>query len=779
MTYIYDLPFKVGDLFVDTPGESRFGGPTRLLAFDRATNRSWLIRKPSLQTGEHKNRMRHYVSSPFEITLSELVELIKSHRARLLTITKRLPTSTDKPIGQIARLQQRIAANQEIRKSRYSIIEPIICKRIGEKWIRHPTLKLLKDPSLPKKLRDRAKETKVSISTIYRLFNLYFANGETQHALSSGYGRCGNEGARKFQIKKVGRHSRAYKAGKVNSTGYVLDLGRSLERIDEDLLSDRNKLAYGYQLIKHGTSAYDAFLTISSMHWSKDRVEADGTVSVSLLPKLERPTFAQFKYWGRKLNGNKDIASMILGIGKSEQRTRAVGGSIQDRAQFLGQQGVFDATSTDNYLVSITSRLVKLPPMTRSILYESRSQVILGFYCGWEAPSPRTALLTILHGASCKKEQLRRFKLPEHLSESLPAMLCRNNLADNGELKAQAATEAETQIGFDIEYTPPYQGEKKGDAESGHRAEKIVNAEKIPGSTRGGKAYARGETHPSELALFNYYEYMREFIQYAVGHNNGLVPHLAPTQMLLEGIEPTRINIFNWLRAQGQTADIPVDLEAFRALMLPEVDAVIRKNGVYIEANVLGYRQILPRMRFNSPELIATRLLSQVKITNKTIRTRLKFDEGNLLEAWLPTQQGMIRLENTCKDSALSSLNLFEFIRAIENLTHIADAKKDMHEQHAATRIAERDATKNRAASELAHEHTQNAEASSTATLKSGLRFNSKREMQLLKESEKYSDGVPHEEASPPEHETTVNLSPYSSTASDAMKAFHAAKKKR
>jgi hypothetical protein len=261
----------------------------------------------------------------------------------------------------------------------------------------------------------------------------------------------------------------------------------------------------------------------------------------------------------------------------------------------VGQLAGFDGTSTDVYLASHQSRLKKMPPMTRLILKEVRLGLIYGWHCSWDPPSPKTAMLAILHGAMPSKVMwAKRFGM--QLEENvIPGMLCRNHLADHGELKGAEPTEAETQFGYGIDLPPTMSGDRKGGIESQHHADHAHLDRKLPGTTRG-KRPGRGDVLPVTQGLWNYYEYMRELIEHVVRHNSEVeVPDLAPDDMLLADppIRPTRINIYHWLTDRGMNVSLPCDYEALRAFTLPDVNAVIRKNGIYLD--VVSQEVVHPR----------------------------------------------------------------------------------------------------------------------------------------------------------------------------------------
>ena len=218
-----------------------------------------------------------------------------------------------------------------------------------------------------------------------------------------------------------------------------------------------------------------------------------------------RPTFPQFKRWG-KAGAGVSATELLLGRREYEQKTEARGGSEHDHVAGFGHWAEFDATSTDLYLVRTTSRLRKLPPMTRMILRETRLGIIYGLYCGWEHPSPATAALCILNGADPDKHLWAKWHFDLDIPEgAIPGLLARNITADNGELKAHAATEAERQFGYSISYARAHRGDDKGGEESTHHAQHKQLDHKLPGTTLGRPA-KRGEPPPATQALWNYYE---------------------------------------------------------------------------------------------------------------------------------------------------------------------------------------------------------------------------------------------------------------------------------
>lgn len=759
-------PFNSMDVLDNTPGNSILSGSVRVLGQGRIDGQdvTWLIELARASKSK-ATRRKSYASGPFSMALSDLLQHLSESRVHVLklqTDPKLLMKDADR-LAACAndRQRKRLLNNLKDRDLRYEAISPLA--READSSVLLSINAVLEDPEFANRLSTRSSELKVAKSTLYSWLHRYWAGGCQKNALLSNYDRCGNPGQSKPQHKKLGRDTRLYKNGSVSSRGYALS------QLDKD------RLAWGYRLVSHAMRPRDAYLVTCATHWALHEIDDLGQVRPILFDKTERPTFEQFKRWGMKLS-EKTLTQMLLGPNRWRQKTASKGGSEQDSIAAVGQQSMFDGTSTDVYLASYRSRLKKLPPMTRLILRESRVGLIYGVYCGWEPASPKTALLAILHGAMpCKLPWAARYGvvIPKG---SIPGFLARTNLTDNGELKAAEATEAEEQFGFGIENTPTMSGDRKGGVEAQHHSDHAHLDKRLPGATHG-KRRERGEDHAALGALWNYYEYMAELIRYIVWHNTVQeVPDLAPDDMLLADppIKPTRVNIYQWLTDHQMNVALPVDYEALRAFTLPDVDAVIRKNGIYLEAMVHGRKMLLARLRYTSAELAATGLLSQVKQTGSPIHVRLKMDRNDLSQAWLPTKAGMIRVAPSLRDKTiLTKLTLDEWILYLEDQVIRSDLAAGAREQADTDILMRRLATTATATNEAKAELQALPKPPSKRSLISNLDKTRDAELKFLEDQENAALALTRQAPTPlPDARVEEQEDP--SAADAAMDAYHA-----
>lgn len=720
MTY---PPFRINEVVDNTSSTKVLPGPSRVIAICAQTSRVWFIALPS-RTERKPLRQQAYLKGPFAIPFVTCEQWKEGHQvysvqlkesAKLELSDKSLLASVDE------KLKPRVERDLKLRDQRYEIVATVLSSGDDRKVVLTPTEALSDTARFRKGIRRAAKVHNVTRTTARHLVHLFWAGGSQLNALMPRFDRCGLRGHSKTSSRKLGRPRRLFKQGLTSNPGFTLDA------------EAKNHIAWGYALAGRDRTLRDAYLLMSSRYWADHVIGPDGKVVATLHPQDQRPTFSQFVYWGRKLT-QKTIREVLLGPTKYQQATTANGGSVQDQVSMAGQNGQFDGTSTDLYLCSLTSRLKKLPAMTRTILKEVRCGLIIGIYAGWDAPSPTTALKTLLHAVDDKVSFCARFGITITADE-WPSFLPRTILADNGEMKGSTLTEAERQFGFGIEYAPAHRGDRKGSVESQHHTDHKKLDHKLPGNTKG-KQRERGEQYPVVNALWNYHEYMQELIRHVLDHNNvEEVPDLAPVEMLMADppIKPTRSNIYRWLLSKNMATEVVVNVSAFRAFTLPDWPAVLHKNGVYIKADILGTTVRVARLRYSSKELVSTGLMSQVKQSNSPIDVTVKFDQEDLSRAWLVTKEGLIPIALQVKDQAFKQkLTLTEWLMFLSERALQSDMEKGERDQYDMDRVLRRADITSTAKAEASQEEKKLGGRPSKKSLKSNLSMNLAEEEALL-----------------------------------------------
>lgn len=603
--------------------------------------------------------------------------------------------------------------------------------------------------SNPMRLRPRilkqAEERGVNPTTVYRSLHIYLTSGGVRSSLIPNTQLRGAPGREKTHATKLGRKSRLEKAGDVKGACFILTP------------QAKQRLANGYAIRKKSKTVEDAYLLTCAVYWST--LKSDGTPK--LLPPNERPTRTMFKYWGRKLNNTESRKNRI---GSDAWTSNITAGSTQDQVCAVGQMAMIDSTSSDVYLTSMMSRLKKLPPMHRTIVKEQRSTAIIGFYVGWEAPSSSTALQAILCSAESKVELCARFGISIKEGEGILSLLCKLYLADNGEMKSKYVTDAEKEFRFGVEYVKAYSGQSKSDVENQHHTDHKRLDHKLPGTTKG-KQRERGEVHPANEALWNYFEYMHEFLLMVIEYNNEEVKHLAPTAMLKEGVAPTRNNILKWMMDRNMRADIPCNVDQLRAYTLPSTKAVMTKTGIRLLMPD-GIRHV-PELRFYAPELQQSHFFADSVKSGGSVEIKVKHKEDDLGHVWFALPTGLARIPNVSSDD--------EFVREATMADHIQwaeleDLRKDKgkaeEDQVKLDTITRREGTTLRAKKEAEEELAVLPKKPSKKEFRSELRKNRDEEMTALRSQSPESTEA-HEE-------TTVAVPEveYAEASVDAMDAF-------
>lgn len=683
--------------------------PHRILHIDACHGCIWCIALPHARKG----RPAGYVRGPSALEMDAILAAIDGGEiAQAAYEPPRHWAMTDAdyladhlPDTELARRANRI----QRRKQAWAIVAPIVKN--------HALVDLLQDAALKRSLiLRRARECERTVPTVYRLLHVYWANGSVVNGLMPMTCRCGAPGVERHPRRPVGRPP--------------MRLATQPDAPRQRILTDDDKRHMGqaYALTNQGVTIGYAFAQMNNAFYSDPEVGADGNPHFVLHPTYERPTRRQFHYWGPKLVNVPEFRKQN-GLPEIRMKQFHRGGSSRELAEAVGESAPFDATSADAYLTSLFDRQAKLSPPTRSIIIEQRSEVILAPLVNWEHPSGSTFLQAVLLGASDKVALCARYGITIG-PDDWPGLLCRKYFTDNGEARTAEALEAAEQLGFDFEFAPSYKGAAKGDVESQHHADHKHLDHLLPGTTRG-RQRERGEQHAALSALWNYDEYMREYLLLCIAHNHTEVPALAPTEMLVAGIRPTRINILKWFISHGQRADVPFDLDMLRAWTLPTFDAVIQRNGIFL--NYPGTRVRIHELRFMCDALRSDPRFIKAGKTGRVIPTQVRFQGENLAELWLPQASGLLRVPNVSSDRyLLDHATLADLAQHRESEIARQVKLQQSEDQADAEIVQRRETTTANAARELKRQREKSGARISKATQLGNLKANVVREQAFI-----------------------------------------------
>lgn len=655
-----------------------FSTPHRVLYVDVAARLAWGIALPRF----HENgRVVGYATGPIAWPLDRVTELLEA--GRIVQGEFRAPgfwATTDAEFISADLSEderERRKALQLKRNVSWAAIEPII------KGFSLP--ELLGSPSLRPFVIKRATESGLSPVTIYRLLHIYWANGSVLNGLYPMTHRCGAKGRDRQPRKLMGRPPLLLKVdGAIDSRFMMSPI-------------DKVRCGVAYAMVSKSCPIGTARSRMNYAFYSTLEVNEKGETTATLFEQNRLPSSKQFCYWGPKLARTPDFRKRN-GLPVRQRKREHRGGSSRELARAVGECAQFDGTSTDVYLVSLFDRRVKLSPPTRSPVIEQLSGVQLSPFVGWQHPSASTALQAIYLGAIDKAEFCKRFGI-DIPHGHWPGLLCRKYLVDGGEARCQDVLDFATQFQIDMEFAPSYAGAAKPDVETSHHSDHKEVDHQLPGSTLGHQR-ERGQPHPADSALWNYYEYMREYLLYCLEALDQEVPERAPTQLIAEGLRPTRINILKWYMDHGQRADVAFDPDQLRAMTLPTFDAVIQYNGIVLKYPDSNHR--IEELRFFSEKLRNDERYKRAAATRTVVNVRVKFELQSLGELWLPGGREVIRCRNVSSDDylilhgTLADLTQHREAEAVYRAEH-----QQARDQASAAIAARRDATNAAAAAEL------------------------------------------------------------------------------
>jgi len=652
--------------------------PHRVLYIDHAADTVWGIALPRFRKNGH---VVGYVKGPVAWSLDALAKLLEAGQIAqgefqapsFWAVPDREFISSDLPKDETARRE----ALKLKRDASWAAIEPIV------KGFHLP--ELLGSLSLRPLVIKSATESGLTPVTIYRLLHVYWANGLVLNGLYPMTHRCGAKGKDRQPRKLMGRPPLLLKVdGAIDSRFMMSEI-------------DKVHCGVAFAMVSESCPIGTARSRMNYAFYSTLEVNEKGETTPKLFEQNRRPSSKQFCYWGRKLAQAPDFRKRN-GLPTLQRKREHRGGSSRELARAVGECAQFDGTSTDVYLVSLFDRRVKLSPPTRSPVIEQLSGVQLAPFVGWQHPSASTALQAIYLGAIDKAEWCKRFGI-DIPQGHWPGLLCRKYLVDGGEARCQDVLDFATQFQIDMEYAPSYAAAAKSDVETSHHADHKKVDHQLPGSTLGHQR-ERGQPHPADSALWNYSEYMREYLLYCLEALDQEIPERAPTQLTATGLRPTRINVLKWYMDHGQRADIAFDPDQLRAMTLPTFDAVIQYNGIVLKYPDTNHR--IKELRFFSEKLRDDERYKRAAATRTVINVSVKFEWQSLGELWLPGGREVIRCRNVSSDDYLILHGtLADLIQRREAEAVYRSEHQQARDQASAAIAVRRDATNAAAAAEL------------------------------------------------------------------------------
>lgn len=632
-------------------------GLQRVLWINNEIDEIYFIEIP---TWEKDKSAPRYYKGPSKHSLSKLEETIASGDICITTvlpptmagwtddqIRKRYPMRTKEMKSKRPRTD---CAVLQFRDERWKWAQPIV------EYIDATPDTFFKYSQMASLIRARAEELGRSTIEIYDAVHRVLAHACGKNSLLPAFCRCGgsNKDRSPKNALRLGRPNAAFNKGDVPSSGINLSI------------EDKRHLAFGHtRFLKQGRSVQEAYILTMGAWWSSGSKIEDGMEVPILLPAYQRPTVAQFRYWGTSDTDGKSAYELLLKDGDWELKFRAMLGSSLDGLNGIGQMGVMDATGSHVTFVSTGSALDAIGKGHRIVIHDGLSEVITGFYVGLEAPSESTANLAAYNSASDKVDLFERFGLTI-TSEQVPACHYRKIRLDNGEGRNKGFMGTMTAAGTALEYVRRRRAELKQQAESGHHSLHALLDDHLDGATHG-RSPGRGEDHSAIAACWTWYNYMVEFLRAVIYYNchadasSLLARHPFRTEMVRDNVQPNRSAIYEWCVKNNRVSIPAHDIEIIRSKCLPSFKAIVKQTGIYLCRPDRGAKtELVVGPRFIGRRSIELRWHEGVR---SDFQIEIRMDPNDTSKAWYYDELGIHCFENRSADRlALRTATLHDLL---------------------------------------------------------------------------------------------------------------------
>lgn len=447
------------------------------------------------------------------------------------------------------------------RKYWWSIIEPIIAD--SDRYFLGIT-------SLTQMVTPRARETKASPQRIFQVLYQFWANGGSRDALLPNSFRCGGRGKKRTDGKRVlGRRTLQAAMDDTPSSNYPLT--------DEDI----ERLQFGWRtFLKQGFSVEDAYLKTMRIYYVDSWQQQGSEVTHQLKPRGKRPSLPQFRYHGQRQDQGQQAWKAVLSPHEYLLNHRPLDGLPNVGLRHIGAVAQADASTNDVHLVSVFDRKRVVGTCHHILIVDEFTGLILGFSVAWEVDA-QAAKLAMLSAASSKVDLCAQYGITV-TDADWPKAVSAKLLVDRGEFNCAAIYDACGQLSCSLEMAQTGRGDAKGLVEAKHHALHATVSHKLPGTTHG-RRRKRGESDPALDACIDIHEYTGEIVRAIIHHNTKApVPHQLTTEMLQDGVAPTRIAIWHWASNKGYVAYSNCEQERLITTLCPVIEALVQADGIHL-----------------------------------------------------------------------------------------------------------------------------------------------------------------------------------------------------
>ncbi len=435
------------------------------------------------------------------------------------------------------------------------------------------------------KVKKAAKKYGVSTVTIYKYLWSYLYANKKISALAFGVGKYANHIVKERVITKpLGRPSRD-----------TLDSGVETRKI----LDERDYANFEWALKLYGANGDTSAETIKASHeimlyehYAESIVLLDnkalptskGREVVTIKPEEECPSFGQYYYWLRKLNGYKHIAyrNSILPISENFKDFAGRKGDAYANIIGLGQRFELDETPFDEELTSKIFPGKKLGKATLYMLVDAYTDYIVGFYFTFGYPSVLEVSNALYQCFRDRRSWLESIDCLEYLDEWEEITPPMTLVVDNAEFNNSLSESIVKGLNVKIEFGKPGCGNDKPYIESLFSRTKGY----LPHLSKAHKPVSQNGQRTNSArkhAFLTIQEVNRILMENCIVHNNYQINHSKelPREIIEDGVPPRPRDLVRWAIENGNSYIQPkVSDKELRCALLSQGKVTVKQGNI-------------------------------------------------------------------------------------------------------------------------------------------------------------------------------------------------------
>jgi hypothetical protein len=407
---------------------------------------------------------------------------------------------------------------------------------------------------------------------IYRLIYRYWSMGQTPNAFLWNTGACGGRGKKKSRASGIIPGRPAKYLGVVMSEGGAIMLEkRHMAHI---------RLAYGRVASGRCGKLKEAHSWMLNKFYRE--ILSDGTKG-DVIPG-SYPSIRQLGYHGKSFFDDLYKLRKQRGEIRYNKDHRALVGSASQGLFGAAHRYEIDSTIADVYLVHRVNRLWLIGRPVLYVVVDTFTRMIVGIHVGLEGPSWNGARHAIYNALTPKKDFCKRYNIDIEEADwpcsHLPVQL----VADRAELLSEAGETMAKNLGVEVKILPPFRPDWKSIIESRFRLiNENLDLKFVPGGVDARKM-ERGDRDYQLDAILDIDEFTEMVIVGVLAHNKSLrVPHLLDRDMIVAGVEPTPIGLWNWSMDNNRLNTKAVSPAELKIALLPSQECRINRGGIIFQ----------------------------------------------------------------------------------------------------------------------------------------------------------------------------------------------------